>query len=68
MVSTTDNLDEIIKKNQKEDSNPITQREIDPRLKNHIEKLLLQVKFNQELQNPITELSTFHFSQKHINV
>lgn len=49
MVSTTDNLDEIIKKNQKEDSNPITQREIDPRLKNHIEKLLLQVKFNQEL-------------------
>ena len=46
----------------------ITKRDIDLRIRRHIDKLMTELRFNLELQNPITELSHFHFSQKHINV
>lgn len=56
------------RKDSKEGNSPIMKRDIDIKLKRHIDKLLLESKFNPDLQNPITELSHFHFSQKHINV
>ena len=54
--------------NTTDPGSPIMKRELDIKLKWHIDKLLTEAKFNMELQNPITEISHFHFSQKHINV